>query len=90
MNELEELRSTIDQLDSEIALLYAKRLEIVKQIGDYKRENNINVLDEGREQKVITNITDCLAKNQKSEYENDIIQLYRYIMDYSKRKQERK
>lgn len=90
MNELEELRRTIDELDSEIALLYAKRLEIVKKIGDYKRKNNVNVLDEGREQKVLANVADSLKKNHKSEHESEVFQLYKFIMDYSKRKQEQK
>ncbi len=41
---LEELRTEIDKLDGELIQILAKRMEIIDEIGDYKRENDITIL----------------------------------------------
>jgi len=41
---LEELRSEIDKLDGELMQLLAKRMDVIEQIGHYKKENNITIL----------------------------------------------
>lgn len=41
---LEELRSEIDELDAEILKKLAKRMDVVKEIGEYKRENHVTIL----------------------------------------------
>ena len=51
--ELNELRNQIDQIDKEMAVLFEKRMKIVKQIGEYKKENNLPILDKKREEEVI-------------------------------------
>lgn len=43
-NKLQELRSEIDTLDAEMIHLLSKRMNIVEKIGEYKRENNITIL----------------------------------------------
>jgi chorismate mutase len=43
-NKLETLRTEIDKLDGEMLQILAKRLEIIEEIGDYKRKNNITIL----------------------------------------------
>ena len=48
--ELNELRNQIDQIDKEMAVLFEKRMKIVKQIGEYKKENNLPILDKKREE----------------------------------------
>ncbi|HEY3372209.1 MAG TPA: chorismate mutase [Prolixibacteraceae bacterium] len=47
-NQLELLRNRIDALDSELLETLSSRMEIVKQIGKYKRENNVTALQIGR------------------------------------------
>ncbi len=47
-NQLEELRSTIDQLDEEIIEKLSSRMDIAEQIGQYKRENNVTILQVNR------------------------------------------
>ncbi len=49
MDELQKLRQEIDAVDSEILSLIAKRLGIVKKIGEYKKRNKIPVIDTSRE-----------------------------------------
>ncbi len=41
---LEELRSEIDELDAEILKKLAKRMNVVKEIGEYKRDNHVTIL----------------------------------------------
>ena len=53
MNELEQARSVIDQVDREMAELFCRRMEAVRQVARYKQERGLPVLDEGRERLVI-------------------------------------
>jgi chorismate mutase len=43
-NKLEELRSEIDKLDEELIDILARRMDIAEEIGIYKKENNITIL----------------------------------------------
>jgi len=43
-NKLEELRSEIDKLDEELIDILARRMIVVKEIGHYKKENKITIL----------------------------------------------
>ncbi len=90
MLDLETSRETIDELDRVIATAYSTRLVLVKNIGAYKKANNINVLDENREQQVLSNVTEILKTNNLEEYTQDVINLYKYIMDIIKNKQNEK
>ena len=50
---LEKLRRQIDNIDKKILILLAKRMDIVKKIGKFKKENNISPLDKKRWDKVL-------------------------------------
>jgi chorismate mutase len=52
-NKLEELRSEIDKLDEELIDILARRMDIVEEIGYYKKENNITILQLKRWSQVI-------------------------------------
>jgi len=47
-NRLEMLRSRIDTIDSELLEMLSSRVEIVKQIGQYKKDNNVTALQINR------------------------------------------
>ena len=47
-NRLDMLRSRIDAIDSELLEMLSSRVEIVKQIGKYKKENNVTALQINR------------------------------------------
>lgn len=53
MNSLEEARMVIDEADKIIAEQFEKRMNAVKQLALYKKENNIPIFDGGREKEVI-------------------------------------
>ncbi len=52
-NKLEELRAKIDEVDYELIDIIARRLDLVKQIGEYKRNSNITILQLKRWRNVI-------------------------------------
>lgn len=47
-NKLEMLRNRIDSLDSELLEVLSSRMEIVREIGRYKKENNVTALQINR------------------------------------------
>jgi len=51
---LEVLRTEIDKLDGELLQILAKRMEIIDEIGDYKRDNNITILQMKRWAGILT------------------------------------
>ena len=67
-----ELRKMIDEADRELASVFAKRLDIVKQIGQIKRMKNLPVTDSERENEILSKMDDNLKR------------LYRTIFEISK------
>lgn len=49
MNEIERLRTEISKTDAKIIELIAKRQQTAIKIGDYKKRNNMQVVDSTRE-----------------------------------------
>lgn len=74
MNELEILRSEIDAIDKELLPLFLKRMECAHKVADYKRKNNMPVLDRVREQQILdhkmTLVKPENAKSVRSFYSN--------------------
>ena len=52
-NKLEELRTEIDKLDEELIDILDRRMKIIDEIGKYKKENNITILQLKRWSQVI-------------------------------------
>ena len=48
-NQLETLRQEIDSIDTQIFDLFKQRIAVAKQIGAYKKEQDLAVLDFSRE-----------------------------------------
>ena len=53
MSELIEFRTQIDTIDNQIIELLAKRFEIVRQVGHYKKEHHLPPLQLGRWEEVL-------------------------------------
>lgn len=45
---LEDLRSQIDLIDKELFQLFADRMNLAEKIGEYKKQNNITIYQQGR------------------------------------------
>ncbi len=84
MNKLDELRKEIDSIDEEMRILFEKRMTIVKEIGNYKKENSIPILNQNREKEVITKNVNKLKDNSLEPYYITFIQT---IMNISKKYQ---
>ena len=54
-NRLDVLRNRIDAIDAELLETLASRIEIVKQIGRYKKENNVTALQINRWSQLMEN-----------------------------------
>lgn len=48
-NQLETFRQEIDSIDAQIFKLFEQRIMVAKQIGAYKKEHGLSVLDSSRE-----------------------------------------
>jgi len=53
MNKLNDLRSKIQEIDNELIDLFIKRMNISKQIGEVKKENNMPIEVKEREKELI-------------------------------------
>ncbi len=53
MNELENARRAIDEIDRQMAALFEKRMQAAGRAALYKKEHGLPILDQGRETQVI-------------------------------------
>lgn len=82
---LDELRLEIDKIDSEMIKLFSERMEVSKQIAEYKKENNLPVYDPVREEKKLEDIS-ALLPEEKREYGK---RLYSLIFELSRELQDK-
>ncbi len=54
------LRQAIDEIDEKILDLINQRLSLAKQIGDFKKQGDIQITDSGREKEILSRL---LEKN---------------------------
>jgi len=80
-----EYRNQIDELDAKLLKLFEERMVLAKSIADYKKANNIAVLDAGREREKLASITK-MASPDMAEYDRN---LFAVMMDLSKAYQRR-
>lgn len=82
--ELNNIRLEINKIDKKMKKLFIKRMELVKNIIDYKKQNNIDIYDSNRENEVIE-----LNSNELkgSEFYDYYIEYLKDLMKTSKRYQ---
>ncbi len=52
-NEIEKLRSKIDEIDSKINDLLDERMNICRKIGYIKKKHNLQIRDDSREKEIL-------------------------------------
>ena len=82
---LEQSRKTIDEIDSQLTKLFAERMSCAAEIAAYKKENNLPVLDAGRERQKLAAISELVP----DELENSARCLYSLIFSLSRAYQHR-
>ena len=86
MNELENLRERIDTIDKELITLFEERMNVVNDIAEYKIKNNLPILNQNREDIVISKVK-AIVKNK--EYTDSAIDFIKEIMEISKKYQQK-
>ena len=79
-SDLKLLRTKIDQIDDKLIQLFVERLDIAKQIGQYKKENNLPIYDPEREKDKLRDI----AEKVNEDISDLIRSLYMTIFEISK------
>ncbi|MEG0371098.1 MAG: prephenate dehydratase [Clostridium sp.] len=81
MLDLEEIRNEIDRIDNDILKLFSKRMDAVIKVAEYKKKNNLEVLNRKREEEVIerhlSNVTD-------KQYKKEVEKFLRSVMEISR------
>jgi len=54
-------RRELDEIDRELTKLFERRMEVSRRVAEYKRENNLPVMDAGREEQVLTTRVEMLS-----------------------------
>lgn len=79
MKDLSEIRVEIDKIDSELIELFRKRMDCAKAVGLYKKENNIPVLNQNRENEILDSV-----EEKGGEYGSHARLLFSNIMELSR------
>lgn len=78
---LNQERQKIDAIDRELVRLFEERMTVVKNIIAIKKQQNLPILDQGREEEVIAKVTSYLTDKS---LEGDIAALYTELMRLSR------
>jgi chorismate mutase/prephenate dehydratase len=84
MSELDLLRGAIDEVDRQIVYLFERRMEITQKVGEFKKRNDMPVLDAGRERDVLKKKVEWL---HNPKLKTDVTALYETIMAISRNQQ---
>ncbi|MCK1975765.1 chorismate mutase [Jeotgalicoccus huakuii] len=84
MGKHEELRNEIDRIDRQLMKLFEERMNVTREIADYKRANNIPVLDQAREDKVIEKNVTYLKDHTLDKYAREFT---KRLMELSRTRQ---
>lgn len=81
MDELQEARKQIDEIDEEMAKLFVRRMRAAQIIGDYKRRRGLPILDATREraltERAATRVQDCALRELYVQFLKETMSLSR-------------
>ena len=77
--DIREIRDRIDSIDNEMADLFEKRMQIVKEVAEFKRERGLPVEDHDREKRIIekhsTRIEDNRIRSLYINFQQEVMQI---------------
>ena len=79
--DIKKLREKIDSIDAQILKLYEERMDVVRDIGAYKIENNLPIYDAERED---AKLAEVFASVKNQAYADGAAQLFITLMESSK------
>ena len=56
MRDLKEIREEINEIDEKLIELFKRRMECAKDVGNYKKANNIPILNQDRENEILDDV----------------------------------
>ncbi len=84
---LKELRGKIDKVDDDLIALLGKRMALVDEIGESKKENNVTILQVGRYEKILN---DRVNKGEDENLSPDFVKdIFEFIHQNSIKRQEK-
>lgn len=83
--DLKDLRKDIDEIDKQIIDLFQKRMKVASKIADYKRTNNLPVLDSKREREKLNEI----SQMGENDFKSYLRVLYSLLFELSRSYQEK-
>ena len=86
MDLLQEARQIINEVDTQMAALFVKRMQAAQMVAQYKSEHGLPILDAAREEEVIRNGSARVEDETLREYYADFM---RDTMAISRRYQHR-
>jgi len=84
---LNKYRKKIDKIDKKLIKLFEKRMDVVKSLGEYKKENNLEIIDIEREKEILKN---RVMLTKKAEYKEYTLEFFESLMKVSKKLQSKK
>ncbi|MCR4563386.1 MAG: bifunctional chorismate mutase/prephenate dehydratase [Clostridiales bacterium] len=82
---IEELRNEIDSIDSQLIGLFEKRMNVAREIAQYKSENSLPVADKGRERDVLNRVTSCVSPEIEDYARSLYITVFELSRSYQKK-----
>ncbi|MDR7870908.1 MAG: chorismate mutase [Tissierellaceae bacterium] len=87
MEDLKTYRDKIDAIDAQLVALFEERMDIVLKIADYKKANNLPILNEGREKEVIAK---NISRLNNKDFADSLEKFFVYMMGLSKEEQKKR
>ncbi len=78
--DIKELRNKIDNIDTQLVNLLKERLTVAASVAEYKRQNNMPVLDRSRERELLNKV----SKEAGEEFENEARYFFNDLMGISR------
>ena len=81
MDNLDQIRSRIDEVDAQMTSLFEQRMELVREIFAYKTAHGLTIVDPSREEEIIrrnaSTITDSDIREYYVNFQREVLSLSR-------------
>ncbi len=85
MRTLEECRKELDVIDKQVIELFEKRMNVIKDVALYKKENSLPILDEQREKIMLETNVNKFKNIELQKYYKTVLQAFLAVSkDYQK------
>lgn len=84
MEPIQELRTQIDEIDSQIVKLYQERMDLCEKVGEYKIGSGKKVFDKQREKEKLATVTEQVTNTF---YKKGLTELFEQLMSMSRKLQ---